>query len=117
MYTHKGMKTEKVLSSSQYFSVTIDIWTAQHSTRSYISLTVHCATSLWELASYCLLTTKELPGEHTATNISTAIQEMLNDWNIETEKVVAVVTDNAKNVANAISELDLFVLATLCHLG
>ena len=27
-----------------------------------------------------------------ATNISTAIQEMMNDWNIDTEKVV----DNAK---------------------
>ena len=70
-----------------------------------ISLTVHCVTSSWEVASYCL-STKELPGEHTAANISTAIPEMLNDWNIGTEKVVAVVTDNAKNMLNAISELD-----------
>ena len=62
---------------------------------------------------------KELPGEHTATNISTAIQEMLNDWNIDTEKVVAVITDNAKNMVNAISELDLFnfpCIVTHCNL-
>ena len=76
MYTRKRLKTENVLSSVQYYSVTTDIWTAQHSTRRYISLTVHCVTSSWELASYCL-STKELPGEYAATNISTAIQEML----------------------------------------
>ena len=114
MYTRKRVKTENVLSSVQYCSVTTDIRTAQHSTRSYISLTVHCVTSSWELASYCL-STKELPGEHTATNISTAIQEMLNDWNIDTEKVVAVVTDNARNMVNAISELDLFNFPCIGH--
>ena len=88
MYTRKRVKTENVLSSVQYCSVTTDIWTAQHSARSYISLTVHCVTSSWELASFCL-STKELPGEHAATNISTTIQEMLNDWNIDIEKVAS----------------------------
>ena len=97
MYTCEGVKIENVLSSVQYCSVTTDIWTAQHSARSYISLTIHCVTSSWELASY-RLSPKELPGEHAATNISTTIQEMLNDWNIDTEKVVPVVTDNAKNM-------------------
>ena len=114
MYTRKRVKTENVLSSVQYCSVTTDIWTAQHSARSYISPTVHCVTSSWELASYCL-STKELPGEHAATNISTAIQEMLNDWNIDTEKVVAVVTDNARNMVNAISELGLFNFPCIGH--
>ena len=114
MHTRKRLKTENVLSSVQYCSVTTDIWTAQHSTRSYISLTVHCVTSSWELASYCL-STKELPGEHAATNISTAIQEMLNDWNIDTEKIVAVVTDNARNMLNTISELDLFNFPCIGH--
>jgi len=46
-----------------------------------------------------------VPGEHAATNISTAIQQMLSDWDIETEKIVAAVTDNAKNMVNAISNL------------
>jgi len=30
MYTRKREKTEKLLSSVQYYSVTTDIWTAQH---------------------------------------------------------------------------------------
>ena len=36
MYARKRAKTENVLSSIQYCSVTTDIWTAQYSTRSYI---------------------------------------------------------------------------------
>ena len=114
MYACNRAKTENVLSSIQYCSVTTDIWTAQHNTRSYISLTVHCVTSSWELASYCL-STKELSGEHAATNISTAIQETLNDWKIDTDKVIAVVTENAKNMTNAISELDLFNFPCIGH--
>ena len=55
------LKTEPYTSIEQ--SATAIVWTAQHSTRSYISLT---DTSSWELASYCL-STKELPGEHAAT--------------------------------------------------
>ena len=100
MYIRKREKTKKLLSSVWYCSVTTDIWTAQHSTRSYICLTVHFVTSSCELVSYCL-STKELLGEHIATNIhNTAIQRMLSAWNINTEKVVAVVTDNAKNIVN-----------------
>ena len=40
---------------------------------------------------------------------------MLNDWNIDTEKVVAVVTDNARNMVNAISELGLFNFPCIGH--
>jgi len=76
MYACKREKTEKLLSSVRYCSVTTDIWTTQHSTRNYINLNVYCVTSLWELTSYCL-STKELPGEHAATNISTAIQQVI----------------------------------------
>jgi len=40
---------------------------------------------------------------------------MLSDWEIETEKTVAVVTDNAKNMVNAISNLDLFNFPCIGH--
>ena len=48
---------------------------------------------------------------------------MLNDWNINTDKVIAVVTDkviavvtdNAKNMINAISKLDLFKFPCIGH--
>ena len=43
------------------------------------------------------------------------MQQMLSDWNINNEKVVAVVTDNAKNMVNAISDLDLFNLPCIGH--
>ena len=52
MYTRSRERTEKLLSSVQYCSITTDIWTAQYSTKSYISLTVHCISSAWKLHSY-----------------------------------------------------------------
>ena len=35
---------------------------------------------------------------------------MLNDWNINSEEVVAIVTDIARNIVNAISKLNLLTL-------
>ena len=39
----------------------------------------------------------------------------MNDWNIDTEKVVAVDTDNTRNMVNAICELDLFNFPCIAH--
>jgi len=56
---------------------------------------MHCITSVRELCSYSL-STKELPSDHTASSIATAVEEMLCDWKIDAAKVVALVTNNAK---------------------
>ena len=61
------------------------------------------------------MSTKELPSDHTASNIATAVEETLCDWNIDTVKVVAVVTDNAKNMTNAVTELDMFSFPCIGH--
>ena len=62
---------------------------------------MHRISSVWEHYSYCL-STKELPSDHTASSIATVVEEMLCDWNIDAAKVVAVVTDNAKNMVNVV---------------
>ena len=69
-----------VFSTVPSIAVSLDVWTAQYSTKSYISLTVHCISSVWELHSYCL-STKELASDNIANNIATAVEEMLCDWN------------------------------------
>jgi len=114
MYTCLQERTEKVLSSVQHCSITTDIWAAQHSNKSYIILKIHCIISVWELCSYCL-STKELPSDHTASSIATVVEEMLCDWNIDAAKVVAVVTDNAKNMVNTVNELDMFNFPCIGH--
>ena len=43
------------------------------------------------------LDVKELPVVHTANNIGEKIEEVLNEWNIGKDIIVAAVTDNARN--------------------
>ena len=49
------------------------------------------------------MATKELPVAHTADNIGEKIEEMLDEWNIDKDIIVAAVTDNARNMINAIN--------------
>jgi len=51
------------------------------------------------------LTTHKLEDRHTASNLSDQLKITFNKWEID-QKVTAVVTDNAKNVLNAVNLLD-----------
>ncbi|KAL4101131.1 hypothetical protein QTP88_021151 [Uroleucon formosanum] len=57
----------------------------------------------WCPKSYTL-TTHQLEDRHTALNLTNQLETTFSKWEIE-EKVMAVVTDNAKNVLNAVSSL------------
>jgi len=58
----------------------------------------------WCPKSYTL-TTHKLEDRHTASNLSDQLEITFNKWEID-QKVTAVVTDNAKNVLNAVNLLD-----------
>ena len=69
-----------------WFSLTQDTYT----------VTVHFIDSQWYTQTYTL-TTNEMEERHTAENLGNELQNMLADWEI-TDKVVAMVTDNARNI-------------------
>jgi len=49
------------------------------------------------------LVTRNFPGRHTAINIAEILKGCATEWNINIDReVVAVTTDNAQNVRNAI---------------
>ena len=78
---------------------------------SYITHTVHYINEAWELCCY-LLDTTEITTEHTAINLADELQESLTRWNLHEDKIVAVTTDNAWNIVNAIEILSWAVLPT-----
>ena len=57
---------------------------------------VHVIDSQWCTQTYTL-TTHEMVERDTAENLGNELQNMLADWEI-TDKVVAMVTDNARNI-------------------
>ena len=61
-----------------------------------------------------VLSTKELPVDHIAENLSDALREVMIKWDIS-EKVVGSTTDNAKNIANVVKTLDMFNMPCIGH--
>jgi len=86
------------LCDSQSISCTSDCWTSI--AESYITVTAHIIDSNWCPKSFTL-TTIEMDKRHTAENLAEQLHNIFHEWNIS-EKVLAVVTDNAKNIVNSI---------------
>ena len=87
------------LNSAAHVCLTTDIWTSRK-TEGYITVTCHFISESWQLLSF-VLETFNLCVSHTAENIAAELLRIADEWNI-TEKVVAIVTDNAANMAAAV---------------
>lgn len=68
-----------------------------------MTVTAHTIDNNWCSVSFTL-TTHELYDRHTAENLAHQLQNTFGEWEIS-EKLIAVVTDNAKNIVNAITSL------------
>ena len=86
------------LATVQYVAVTTDIWTSR-ATQAYITVTVHFLTDCWKMESK-VLQTQEMPEHHTDVHISERLLKASVEWKIS-DKVVAVVRDNAANMVLA----------------
>lgn len=105
-------KVHASLDEVEYVATTTDIWTSVQ-TKSYLTLTSHYITPLWELKSP-VLATVQLTSEHTANNIASELEKLTNEWKIR-EKVVSIVTDNAANMIAAARVCGLKQLSCFAH--
>ena len=87
------------LEKLKYCALTTDIWTSRQ-TMGYITITCHYIDSSWSLHSV-ILTTTNMQRDHAAENIADELKAATDEWGI-TQKIVAVVTDNAANIVAAI---------------
>ena len=97
MFTCVQKHVKEILKTTWLICITTDLWTAPHNNTAYLCLTCHGIDSNWELCSFCLAT-KALPVGHTAENISEKIEEILDEWNIDKDNIVAAVIDNARSM-------------------
>ena len=87
------------LNSAAHVCLTTDIWTSR-TTEGNITVTCHFISESWQMLSF-VLETFNLCVSHTAENIAAELLRIADEWNI-TEKVVAIVTDNAANMVAAV---------------
>ena len=93
-------KLERILSANESkYAITTDIWTSV-SNDAYISLTLHFIDNSWELKSYTLVT-YSFPEQHTGDNIVEKLKEVINEYNITDNNVVAIVHDQGSNFQRA----------------
>ena len=114
LFSRVKQSVKEMLKTARFLCITADLWTAAHSNRAYLCLTCHGIDSDWQLCSFCLAT-KELPVAHTADNIGEKIEEMLDEWNIDKDIIVAAVTDNARSMINVINGMGFCHFSCMGH--
>lgn len=100
MYNDCCQTLKNILKDVKYVAITSDSWTSR-ATESYLTVTCHFVTRDFKLNS-AVLSTKPLENgiNHTANNISNALNDIFVEWNIDT-KISCIVTDNAANMIKA----------------
>ena len=80
-------------------AITADLWTSI-AIESYLTVRFHYLDAQWQMGSI-ISGILPLSDSHTVDNIVAWIKELVDDASIATEKVVAFVHDNCKNIDNA----------------
>ncbi|CAB4011938.1 zinc finger BED domain-containing 1-like [Paramuricea clavata] len=99
MYSKRVKEIKQELEQISHVALTSDLWTSR-ATESYLTVTCHYLTSSWVLQSR-VLETFAFKSSHTAENIAASFLRVAKSWEIS-EKVVAMVTDNAANIVAAV---------------
>jgi len=87
------------IEKQSFVCVTADIWSANN--KSYLGMTCHFIDEInYNRYSY-ILACRRIKGNHTYLNIAKVINEIIQDFKIENDKITHVVTDNASNFGKA----------------
>lgn len=98
-YYEKQVTTIKSeLSDVEYVCTALDIWSSKK--RSFIGVTVHWIKDDLSRASVALAC-QRFKGTHSYDRLSELIQEINADYNLNSNKIVASVTDNGSNFVKA----------------
>ncbi|XP_046744289.1 E3 SUMO-protein ligase ZBED1-like [Diprion similis] len=96
-------------------TLTCDIWTEDQTKQSYLGITVHYLPDSGSDDEICSANIGVVPlsESHTSAYIAKVICESLSDWNISTDSISLMVTDNGANMVAAARE----VFGSSRHIG
>src|SRR6266498_399579 len=89
IFTYLNSFTSKI-------ALTTDIWTCSITSQSYLGITIHFITNLWEMKK-CLIDIIPLQGSHNSSQIINQILLTLEEFNIN-DRVISLTTDNRSNM-------------------
>ncbi|XP_062549981.1 uncharacterized protein LOC134214670 [Armigeres subalbatus] len=101
----KLMKHTKEVINEKNVSLTADIWTDSHTTRSYLGMTCHFFNrSVSNDLQTIDLGVYPLYERHQSSYISSCFENTLKKWEISVDQVSVVVTDHAANMVKSVAE-------------
>jgi len=86
--------------SIRALSLSVDSWTSM-ANEIFLALTCHGITKEWQLESF-LLEAVPVYEDETGAHIAESIHEVLEYWDISTDRIVSITSDGAANMRNAI---------------
>ncbi len=89
IFTYLNSFTSKI-------ALTTDIWICSITSQSYLGITIHFITNLWEMKK-CLIDIIPLQGSHNSSQIINQILLTLEEFNIN-DRVISLTTDNRSNM-------------------
>ena len=101
MLSKESIRLKGDLQDTSYIALTTDEWTSR-ATRGYMGVTAHFIDNKLTLQSR-LLEIRRITSSTTAENLASELNDVMDIWQIR-EKVVAIVTDNAPNIVNAVEK-------------
>ncbi|GFO47760.1 Zinc finger bed domain-containing protein 1 [Plakobranchus ocellatus] len=102
IYNEEKKKVFDALQEATAVSMTTDIWSSR-AMQGYMTVTAHFISNDWKMMSH-VLETSRMVESHTAENIASKLTRVMEEWKIS-DKISAVVTDNAANVVKAVGLL------------
>ena len=79
-----------------------------------MTITIHFIGSDWELTSFCLETVP-LFVDHTGQNIADAILDILDNWDLSRDNLVASTTDSGSNIVSAFRIMNALRISCFGH--
>lgn len=102
VYNEVRKKIKDDLHECEWISFTSDIWTADTTKDSFISLTSNGITKYWYRKKH-VLAIRKFGGSHTAERIAEILEELFNEWELDEKKCHGFLSDSAANIKKGIS--------------
>ena len=95
-------KLKDRLSTSRKITICLDGWTKKGLSSSYLGISACFFDTVSDKPMHALLNLDQIQHPHSGEKLCKCVQECLEKWEIPTERVIQVVSDNGSNMVKAI---------------
>jgi hypothetical protein len=89
------------MKNAKLYSITIDLWSRPGFSSGFVGVTCHFYNRTDEKLEVALLACKKIQQPHTGDSIYQIFQTVLQEWQLDDDKILRIVTDNGANIVKA----------------